>query len=73
MVQPIGAQLGVNDVIATRMKAEDGRYTGEIAFYAAGPAKVEAVRKLAAERGYDLDDCLRLFRLRVSTYRCWPR
>jgi HAD superfamily hydrolase (TIGR01490 family) len=57
MVQPIGAQLGVNDVIATRMKAEDGRYTGEIAFYAAGPAKVEAVRKLAAERGYDLDDC----------------
>lgn len=57
MVQPIGAQLGVNDVIATRMKAEDGRYTGEIEFYAAGPAKVEAVRKMAAERGYDLADC----------------
>lgn len=57
MVQPIGAQLGVTDVIATRMKVAEGRYTGEIAFYAAGPAKVEAVRKLAAERGYDLDDC----------------
>lgn len=57
MVQPIGAQLGVDDVIATRMKAEDGRYTGEIEFYAAGPAKVEAVRKMAAERGYDLADC----------------
>ncbi len=57
MVQPIGAQLGVTDVIATRMKAADGRYTGEIEFYAAGTAKVEAVRKLAAERGYELADC----------------
>ncbi len=57
MVQPIGAQLGVTEVIATRMKVADGRYTGEIDFYAAGPAKVDAVRKLAAERGYDLDDC----------------
>jgi HAD superfamily hydrolase (TIGR01490 family) len=57
MVQPIGAQLGINDVIATRMKVADGRYTGEIEFYAAGAAKVEAVRKLAAERGYDLQDC----------------
>lgn len=57
MVQPIGAQLGVSDVIATRMKVADGRYTGEIELYAAGPAKVEAVRKLAAERGYDLSEC----------------
>src|SRR5262245_17212047 len=54
MVAPIGEALGVTDVIATRMKIADGRYTGEIDFYAAGPAKVEAVRKLAAERGYDL-------------------
>jgi phosphoserine phosphatase len=37
------------------MAVEDGRYTGEIDFYAGGPSKVEAVRKLAAERGYDLD------------------
>ncbi|GAA1362407.1 HAD-IB family hydrolase [Catellatospora chokoriensis] len=57
MVQPIGAQLGVTDVIATRMKVAEGQYTGEIEFYAAGPAKVEAVRKLAAERGYDLAEC----------------
>ncbi len=57
MVQPIGAQLGVSDVIATRMKVAEGQYTGEIEFYAAGPAKVEAVRKLAAERGYDLSEC----------------
>ncbi len=54
MVRPIGELLGITDVIATRMVVEDGRYTGEVAFYAAGPNKVEAVRMLAAERGYDL-------------------
>lgn len=54
MVRPIGELLGITDVIATRMRVEDGRYTGEIDFYAAGPNKVTAVRELAAERGYDL-------------------
>jgi HAD superfamily hydrolase (TIGR01490 family) len=54
IVRPIGELLGVPDVIATRMAIEDGRYTGEIEFYAAGPSKVEAVRELAAQRGYDL-------------------
>jgi HAD superfamily hydrolase (TIGR01490 family) len=57
MVRPIGAQLGVTDVIATRMKALDGRFTGEVEFYAAGPAKVEAAEVLAKERGYDLAEC----------------
>jgi HAD superfamily hydrolase (TIGR01490 family) len=56
MVRPIGEQLGITDVIATRMVVEDGRYTGEVEFYAAGPNKATAVRELAAERGYDLDD-----------------
>ncbi|HWH01694.1 MAG TPA: HAD-IB family hydrolase [Pilimelia sp.] len=57
MVRPIGEQLGVTDVIATRMTIEDGCYTGAVEFYAAGPRKVEAVRELAAARGYDLADC----------------
>ncbi|CAM3505466.1 HAD family hydrolase [Stackebrandtia soli] len=57
MVRPIGALLGIEDVIATRMVIEDGRYTGEVAFFAAGPAKSEAITELAAERGYDLADC----------------
>lgn len=57
MVQPIGAQLGVTEVIATRMKVADGRYTGEIEFYAAGEAKVGAVRELADANGYDLAEC----------------
>jgi HAD superfamily hydrolase (TIGR01490 family) len=54
MVRPIAEQLGVSDVIATRMVVEDGRYTGEVAYYAAGPTKAEAVRRLAKERDYDL-------------------
>lgn len=57
MVRPIGALLGVTDVIATRMAVEDGRYSGEVEFYAAGPTKVLAARELAEERGYDLADC----------------
>jgi HAD superfamily hydrolase (TIGR01490 family) len=57
VVGPIGEMLGVDHVIATRMVVEDGRYTGEIAFYAYGAGKAEAIRELAAERGYDLDQC----------------
>jgi len=54
VVEPIGEMLGVDHVIATRMVVEGGRYTGEIAFYAFGPHKAEAIRALAAEHGYDL-------------------
>jgi HAD superfamily hydrolase (TIGR01490 family) len=54
MVRPIGEQLGVTDVIATRMRVEDGCYTGEVDFYAAGSNKVTAVHELAESRGYDL-------------------
>ncbi len=54
VVVPIGQMLGVDHVIATEMVVEDGRYTGEIAFYAFGINKARAIRELAAERGYDL-------------------
>ncbi|GAA2492093.1 HAD family hydrolase [Winogradskya humida] len=57
MVRPIGALLGVTDIIATRMGIVDGRYSGEIEFYAAGPSKVIGVQELADERGYDLAEC----------------
>jgi HAD superfamily hydrolase (TIGR01490 family) len=56
MVRPIAEQLGVTDVIATRMVVRDGRYTGEVAYYAAGATKAEAARHLAKERDYDLAD-----------------
>jgi HAD superfamily hydrolase (TIGR01490 family) len=54
VVEPIGAMIGADHVIATRMVVEDGRFTGEISFYAYGPHKAEAVRELAALNGYDL-------------------
>jgi len=54
VVEPIGAMLGADHVVATRMVVEEGRYTGEIAFYAYGPAKAEAIRELAEDRGYAL-------------------
>jgi HAD superfamily hydrolase (TIGR01490 family) len=54
VVRPIGELLGITDIIATRMVVADGRYTGDIDFYAAGPNKVTAVRALAEERDYDL-------------------
>lgn len=55
LVEPIAAALGADHVIATRMQVVGGRYTGEIDFYAYGENKAEAMRTLAARRGYDLD------------------
>ncbi len=43
VVGPIGEMLGVDRVIATRMVVEDGRYTGDIAFYAYGEGKQTAI------------------------------
>jgi HAD superfamily hydrolase (TIGR01490 family) len=54
VVEPIGAMLGADKVIATRMVVADGKYTGEIADYAYGPHKATAIRALAATEGYDL-------------------
>ena len=58
MVEPIGEMLGVDRVVATRMVTADGRYTGEIEFYAYGENKAEAMRAAGrGEGGYDLADC----------------
>lgn len=57
MVRPIGAMLGATAVIATRMRLAEGRYTGEVEFYAYGEAKAHRMRELASERGYDLASC----------------
>jgi HAD superfamily hydrolase (TIGR01490 family) len=57
VVTPIGEMLGADSVVATRMVVEDGRYTGEIAFYAYGTEKAAAIRELAEQRGYDLESC----------------
>jgi HAD superfamily hydrolase (TIGR01490 family) len=57
VVEPIGEMVGADRVVATRMVVEEGRYTGEIAFYAYGPHKATAIRDLAAIEGYDLAAC----------------
>jgi len=57
MVAPIGALLGADDVIATRMAIADGCYTGEMEFWAYGETKAIRVRELASARGYRLADC----------------
>jgi phosphoserine phosphatase len=54
VVEPIGERLGVDVAIGTQLVVDDGLYTGEILFYAYGEGKAQAMRDLAAERGYDL-------------------
>jgi len=41
--------------MATRMVVEDGKYTGDIAFYCYGEGKAQAIRELAAREGYLLE------------------
>lgn len=57
VVEPIGAMLGADQVVATALEVVDGRYTGEITFYAYGENKAVAMRRLAEEHGYDLAHC----------------
>jgi HAD superfamily hydrolase (TIGR01490 family) len=57
VVEPIGAMLGADRVIATRLDARNGRYTGKIDFYSYGDHKAQAIREVAREEGYDLAGC----------------
>jgi HAD superfamily hydrolase (TIGR01490 family) len=55
LVAPIADLLGAEHWIASRMEIADGIYTGEITFYEYGQAKADAIKELAAARGYDLE------------------
>ncbi len=56
IVEPLAEHLGVDGCIATRAVVDDnGRYTGEMEFYAYGPFKADAMRKLAETDGLDLE------------------
>jgi HAD superfamily hydrolase (TIGR01490 family) len=57
IVAPIARALGATHAMATRMVVEDGKYTGEVAFYCYGEGKAAAVRELAAREGYPLEHC----------------
>ncbi|MCP1388507.1 HAD-IB family hydrolase [Corynebacterium sp. TA-R-1] len=54
LVEPIAEELGVDTVVASEMEIVDGRLTGEVTRYLKGDAKADAVRKFAADHGYDL-------------------
>jgi HAD superfamily hydrolase (TIGR01490 family) len=54
IVEPLANMLRVDRFIATRPSVEDGKYTGELDFYAYGPFKAEAMKELAEELGIDL-------------------
>ena len=55
IVAPLGEFLGVDRVLATRARIDDdGRYTGLVDFYCAGPYKPVAMAALAQEMDIDL-------------------
>lgn len=57
VVEPIAALVGADRCLASRMRVEAGRYTGEVEFYLFGEEKARAARDIAAARGYRLADC----------------
>ena len=53
IVRPLARHFGVGGVIATRAQVgEDGRYTGELEFYAYGEQKAEAIGRHRGAHGY---------------------
>ena len=55
IVTPLAQYLGVDSTISTRAQINDeGRYTGEVEFYAYGPYKALAILELASSEGIDL-------------------
>lgn len=57
IVLPLADHLGVDGAIASRAVVdEEGRYAGEMEFYAYGPFKAEAMRELATVADLDLSE-----------------
>jgi len=55
IVIPLSQHIGADEAIASRARIDaGGRYTGEMAFYAYGQRKAEAMREVAARQGIDL-------------------
>lgn len=55
VVEPLAALLSVDRFIASKPKIENGKYTGELDFYAYGPFKAEAIKKLAEQEDLALE------------------
>ena len=51
IVEPLAEHLGIDDFIATTPVVDsEGRYTGEVEFYAAGSHKAEAIIDLSSKK-----------------------
>lgn len=58
IVRPLAEALGMTGAIATESEVVDGVYTGRLAkAFVYGEGKVERIRELVADRGYDLRLC----------------
>jgi HAD superfamily hydrolase (TIGR01490 family) len=58
IVEPLAHAIGMTGAIGTRVAVHDGVYTGELdGPFVYGEGKVEAIRAMAVERGYDLERC----------------
>jgi HAD superfamily hydrolase (TIGR01490 family) len=57
IVEAIADELGFDGALGTVCEVRDGAYTGEAIRALHAENKAECVRELAAERGYDLDEC----------------
>ncbi|MGH8915542.1 MAG: HAD family hydrolase [Acidimicrobiia bacterium] len=56
IVEPLARSLGMTGAIGTKGKVAAGHYTGELdGPFVYGAGKVEAMEKIAADRGYDLE------------------
>ena len=54
IVEPLAEMIGADHWIATEPEIVDGKYTGELVFYAYGPHKADAIKALADREGIDL-------------------
>jgi HAD superfamily hydrolase (TIGR01490 family) len=55
IVRPFGRYIGVDEIIATRVKSDaHGKYLPELELYAMGPGKAEAITRLAERDNIDL-------------------
>ena len=58
IVRSLATELGMTGAIATVAEIEDGVYTGELSEpFCYGPAKADAITRVAVREGYDLDLC----------------
>ena len=57
IVEPFSELLGITGAISSKAKIdENGKFTGEMEFFAQGENKAIAIRELAEQRGIDLEE-----------------